>query len=285
VVGSLDLNDKLNEAKRRYAKSLDAVKPTENAEAWVEKKCIWAHVCIATVEADSAIRACIDALEVCNKQQHPELWAKANHLAGTAYIMLSNDRILNVELGIGYLENALEIYTQDSFPEQWIEITKQLDGALTLLEELREEERMESVWGSFKAQTDEELCFVLMPFTDPAVAGVYEQIITEVAENNGLTPRRADDFKMSTPIMPDVWRGITSARVIIADLTNFNANVYYELGLCHALNKKPILMIQKGQQLPFDLHHFRTIFYSKELEDLKRARKELDAFIKKSLET
>jgi hypothetical protein len=43
-------------------------------------------------------------------------------------------------------------------------------------------------------------------------------------------------------------------------------------------------MIQKGQELPFDLKHFRTIFYSKELAELQNAREELDKFIKEALQ-
>jgi len=148
----------------------------------------------------------------------------------------------------------------------------------------KEEEHMKSVWGPVKAEIDEKLCFVMMPFSDAAVAGVYEQIIKPVVEQNGLTPERADSIKKSRHIMADLWGGITKARALIADLTSSNANVYYELGLCHALNKTPILMIQEGQELPFDLKQFRTIFYSRDIEKLEEAKRELDGFIKEALQ-
>jgi hypothetical protein len=178
---------------------------------------------------------------------------------------------------------ALEVYTEEDYPEECIDTTDCLLNLKARWEELVEERNMESVWGSVKATIDSSLCFVMMPFGGVEMVGVYEQIIKPAVERNGLNAIRADSFLTPTSIMHDIWRSITTARVLIADLTAFNANVYYELGLCHALNKQPILMIQEGHELPFDLRHHRTIFYTRDLGGLSKAQSALDGFIKSAL--
>ena len=53
----------------------------------------------------------------------------------------------------------------------------------------------------------------------------------------------------------------------MAELTGKNPNVFYELGLAHALNKPVILVAQTLDDLPFDLRHLRTIIYSTQSVD------------------
>lgn len=50
-----------------------------------------------------------------------------------------------------------------------------------------------------------------------------------------------------------------SARLIVADCTHRNPNVFYEIGLAHAIGKPTILLTQKSQDVPFDLRHLRYI--------------------------
>jgi hypothetical protein len=48
---------------------------------------------------------------------------------------------------------------------------------------------------------------------------------------------------------------------LVAELTSRNANVFYELGLAHAL-KKPVVLISSNQEdVPFDIRHVRVIYY------------------------
>jgi nucleoside 2-deoxyribosyltransferase len=62
-------------------------------------------------------------------------------------------------------------------------------------------------------------------------------------------------------IIDQVWRGINAAKVLVAELTTRNANVFYELGLAHALNKPVVLVSSNETDVPFDLHHIRVIYY------------------------
>jgi hypothetical protein len=54
---------------------------------------------------------------------------------------------------------------------------------------------------------------------------------------------------------------IEEADFIIADLTGKNANVFYEVGICHALEKLVLLLAQSMDDVPFDLRHRRVLLY------------------------
>lgn len=104
-------------------------------------------------------------------------------------------------------------------------------------------------------------CFVMQPFAAP-LGGYYESIYRPAIEKAGLRPVRADaDIFATGKIMDQVWSGINSARVLVAELTTRNPNVYYELGLAHALKKPVVLVSAKEEDVPFDLQHIRVIYY------------------------
>ena len=104
-------------------------------------------------------------------------------------------------------------------------------------------------------------CFVMMPFADP-IGGYYKSIYEPAILKAGLKAVRADDEIFATgKIIDQVWSGITSAKVLVAELTGRNPNVFYELGLAHALNKPVVLVSSNQDDVPFDLHHIRVIYY------------------------
>ncbi|MGH8660124.1 MAG: hypothetical protein ACREV4_17105 [Gammaproteobacteria bacterium] len=61
--------------------------------------------------------------------------------------------------------------------------------------------------------------------------------------------------------MDQVWSGINAAKVLVAELTTRNPNVFYELGLAHALKKPVVLISSNESDVPFDLKHIRVIYY------------------------
>lgn len=106
-----------------------------------------------------------------------------------------------------------------------------------------------------------DTCFVMMPFADP-LDSYYEKVYKPAIEKAGLTPIRADNEIFGTgKIIDQIWSGINSAKVLIAELTSRNANVFYELGLAHALQKPVVLISSNEEDVPFDLHHIRVIYY------------------------
>lgn len=104
------------------------------------------------------------------------------------------------------------------------------------------------------------LCFVLMPFQDE-MKPVYEDHIKKVVINLGLECKRADDIFRDTAIIEDVWESINRARILIADLTGKNPNVFYEVGVAHTVGKNVILITQRIEDVPFDLLYLRHLRY------------------------
>ena len=80
------------------------------------------------------------------------------------------------------------------------------------------------------------ICFVVMPFGG-WFDGYYEHIYSPAIESVGLEPRRADDLYRPSNIVNDIWSLTKAARVVLADLSGKNANIFYKLGLAHALAK------------------------------------------------
>lgn len=127
----------------------------------------------------------------------------------------------------------------------------------------------------YRPSIDERLCFVLMPFGDP-FDSYYERIIIPAVEDAHLEALRADGIYGTGSIIRDVWRQIWLARVVIADVTGKNANVNYELGLCHALGVPTILITKQIEDVPFDYRHRRCITYDTEdLDWIQKLREAL----------
>ena len=99
-----------------------------------------------------------------------------------------------------------------------------------------------------------------MPFGEE-FQPIYDDHIKSTAENLKLSIVRADDFFLGGTIVSDIWALMNGARVVIADCTGRNANVFYELGMAHTLGKDVILVTQESDNTPFDIRHLRHIEY------------------------
>ncbi len=116
---------------------------------------------------------------------------------------------------------------------------------------------------------DEKLCFVLMPFGPTWSRELFENCIAPSVESTGLRAVRADDINSIDGIMEDVWKNILGARVVIADLTDRNPNVMYEVGIAHTVGKSVVLITQDIDYVPFDLRALRCIVYTNSLGGAK----------------
>jgi hypothetical protein len=106
-----------------------------------------------------------------------------------------------------------------------------------------------------------DTCFVMMPFAEP-LGGYYTTIYQPAIEKAKLKAVRADAEIFGTgKIIDQIWTGIRTARVLVAELTGRNPNVLYELGLSHALRKPVVLVSSNEDDVPFDVRHVRVIYY------------------------
>ena len=142
------------------------------------------------------------------------------------------------------------------------------------------------LFGPASYSVDERLVFVLMPFAE-GLNRIYQTIIKPTIESVGLVCRRADDYKTSRAIIQDIWKAICEARIVIADLTDLNPNVMYELGIAHTVGKETVLIYQrpgKDIKFPFDLIHIRRIEYENTATGGKKLENNLKETIKSILE-
>jgi hypothetical protein len=109
-----------------------------------------------------------------------------------------------------------------------------------------------------KYPPEKGLIFVIMPFAGK-LKEVFDVVLVSCAKELKMKCFRADDKRTYTsePLMQEIWSHIQRAEIIIADITDRNPNVMYELGLCHALWKKIILISQKIEGVPFDISHYK----------------------------
>jgi tetratricopeptide (TPR) repeat protein len=114
------------------------------------------------------------------------------------------------------------------------------------------------------------LCFVLMPFgtkTDSAgrvtnFDSVYKTVIAPAVEQAGLEPVRADEEKIGGTIHKPMFERLMLCHYAVADITGANPNVFYELGIRHALRpRSTVILFVEGTVIPFDIALVRWISY------------------------
>jgi hypothetical protein len=165
-------------------------------------------------------------------------------------------------------------------PTRDIDIAE-LPGVREELEEVQDNNRRFRSRGLEKSSEESprpggvQRCFVLMPFNHTDLQYVYETIVAPAASKYGIC-ERGDDAFGSNVIMEDVLSKIKLCTFAIADLTGQNANVFYELGICHALRKPVLLLSQKVEDLPFDLRHRRVIFYEYSPPGIDKLRAQME---------
>lgn len=109
-------------------------------------------------------------------------------------------------------------------------------------------------------------CFVIMPFSETSGhtqahwTWLFDEFIRPSVEAHGYRCVRSAASPRN--IIAGIVHELFTVDVVLAVLTDFNPNVWYELGTRHSLRRGTIMVIDKDQELPFDIRHFGCIFYS-----------------------
>src|SRR5262249_2110004 len=100
------------------------------------------------------------------------------------------------------------------------------------------------------------------------------RILVSACKTTGVRAVRGDDLFTPTDILDDIWQAIHEADFVIADITERNPNVLYELGLAHALAKPVLIISRNAKDIPIDLSTRRVILYGQTgpewVEELKQ---------------
>lgn len=171
------------------------------------------------------------------------------------------EEINNLDAKLRNINKAYAIFPSDidipeSLKKERFELEK---GILKLRQEL----------ASLSTSTSEALpineaeggVFVIMPFKDP-YNDYYENILKIAIREIGFSVARSDEIYSPTSFIQTIWRSIINAKMIVAEMTDMNPNVLYELGLCHAINKPVIMISQSIEHIPADLRHINSIIYN-----------------------
>jgi hypothetical protein len=110
-------------------------------------------------------------------------------------------------------------------------------------------------------------CFVVMPFSSTKSCSeekwteIFEYIIKPAVEESSLGYKCKRSVAARENIIKGILEALNQANVVIADLTDNNPNVFYELGVRHTLTNRTILIAQGEEHIPFDLKPYPVAFY------------------------
>jgi hypothetical protein len=126
-------------------------------------------------------------------------------------------------------------------------------------------------------------CFVISPIgaddsdTRKRADKVLKHIFKASLEPLGYTVVRADEISQPGSITLQVLERVLESNLVIADLTDHNPNVFYELAVRHATQKPVIHVIDHSQKIPFDIADLRAVALELDLDGAERAKREIVA--------
>ena len=148
---------------------------------------------------------------------------------------------------------------------QYLAVVKSLlIGKAKVIESKQDNFTSNSIFHKRNLQMQDNLVFVLMPFTENWSDYIWNKQIKPLVQGIKIKPlvcKRADDL-FGHDVMQDIYESIVTSSIIIADITGRNANVFYELGIAHSFGKDVILLSQGTEHIPFDLNRYRHCIYS-----------------------
>ncbi len=110
-------------------------------------------------------------------------------------------------------------------------------------------------------------CFVIMPFSatkscqEDEWTDIFENTIKPAVEDSGFNYECFRACLAMGNIIIDIIDNLNKSDVVIADMTDRNPNVFYELGVRHSLRDATVLITQKMDDVPFDLRPYATLAY------------------------
>jgi hypothetical protein len=110
-------------------------------------------------------------------------------------------------------------------------------------------------------------CFVISPIGEPGslvrrhADAVYKYIIQPAAEECGMVAHRSDHLSNPGSISNEMHRRILNDDLCIVLLTGRNPNVYYELAVALSARRPVIMLLERGEEAPFDIQDLRLINY------------------------
>jgi len=128
-------------------------------------------------------------------------------------------------------------------------------------------------------------CFIIVPIgannssTRRRTDGIIEAAIKPVLAKYNFTPVPAHQITDTGSITHGIIEHILEDRLVIADITELNPNVMYELAVRHCAAKPIITIAEEGTKLPFDIADQRTVFYINDARGIIDLQDQLDKIV------
>jgi hypothetical protein len=142
-----------------------------------------------------------------------------------------------------------------------------------------------------ESESEDNLCFFITRIGEEhspereQADGVMDAIVKPAAKELGMECVRADQLPDPGQITTQIIDRIVEAKMVVADLTGGNPNVYYELAVRNSFRLPTALLAQEGERLPFDTSVMRTIFYVPDnMKSVAAARDKLVGHMRSALE-
>jgi hypothetical protein len=131
------------------------------------------------------------------------------------------------------------------------------------------------------------VCFVVSPIGEHGTERfetfrrVLDRLIRPAIEESsiGLRVIRADEIHRPGSFIRDVVEYLADAYLVVVDITGQNPNVFYELGVRHALSSRTILIARTTTDIPADLREYRTLIYTDTPEGDEASRQTLRKYL------
>jgi hypothetical protein len=134
-------------------------------------------------------------------------------------------------------------------------------------------------------KAEKKRCFVISPIgavgsSERKAADQALKHLIRKALADAYVIERADESVNPGSITPTMIASILEADLVVADLTGFNPNVFYELAMAHGYSKPTVHIQHTGERPPFDVKDMRIITYDMDPDTLEGAQKALREFAK-----
>ncbi len=110
-------------------------------------------------------------------------------------------------------------------------------------------------------------CFVISPIGSQGSAirqhadDVFDYILRPATEECGIVANRSDHLLEPGRISEQMFREIVTSQCCLCVLTGHNPNVFYELAIAQTVGTPVIILIEKSEELPFDIRDLRCVRY------------------------
>lgn len=216
---------------------------------------------------------------------HTETIPHTDHRSRRYYMVHSTDAVLTIE-GHKATREIIELawvtrkpllplaFTGGLSKEKWMEYREELIDQFSLTSEEVSELEREPVDVYERAEliiriVERRLrptCFLAMKYDDPFLEEVYNTI-TEVVGSRGYSTIRLDKVAITGNVVTTMWDSIRRSDLLIVDITKPSLNVFYELGIAHAINKDVIITVHSEDgkvpsDVPFDIRVHQLLAYA-----------------------